>query len=254
MLWVVTAPGVSASYSCGDSMMGHCYGVNQYRLTYIGGFSTQISSQLLHTGADGFVDNEMWLADDLSDPCISIRYRACWVEAGIISPVRYNDTGGTYFWAENAPGRGFAYHLVGDVPASQFGFPTTYTIVRGSEVRGRSVAIPAGVTPSDSTYFIYISHADPSGGGTLFVGVSASNAMIPVRVDMGQELAGRSSSAETSAAAPSTMFSFNQGFIRGSVGYRTLSGRLVTQMPPFASWSVPPESSSTGGAFVTRCC
>jgi hypothetical protein len=117
------------SYNCGGAV--RCYGMEKW-YGRANGSSTQMyvvpltcnPSQCSTDG--GFVDNDMWLADESSSQCLQASYSVCWVEAGYSTytscPFGWPcSTSEYYFWADNRPnGGGCHEHVVGSTNAYDY--------------------------------------------------------------------------------------------------------------------------------------
>jgi len=257
MLFTLCFEGQAATYSCGDPFIDHCYGTNSWRRggggEYFGAYADIVQDRLsCPRGCGGFVNDELWLVDEVSSGCRANQFERCWVEAGTIA---FDGSNPVYFWADSRPIN------AGDVVGSGHNTSTF-------NLHLLSASDPAGVTDhfmiikdgrvSPQTFLVFIYNDSLS---TLYNGVSAVPSGTPMRgnlIIIGQELAGT-----RDASADRVNFTRNIWAVQtlGSefvfwYNRQTATGGVQSDNPPFAEWTINPASPPPpeGGQFTTRCC
>jgi len=231
LLALVQAPFLGTShalaYSCDSS---HCYGVVHWSggVTY-GGTSILVRGLGAPNSGAGFITNEMWVAD-------SPNY---WVETGItVGPVQGHGvcTSDCYYWADNRPGSGYNEHFLANVPQTDYG-----------KFTGFSVSNQGGGT----------FHVSITGYNGAYSGDSTGNSMSPNWIQTGMELYGSSGGYALQAQYTGNVWSTG-----GSYNYQTNDGG---NGPPGGSndtseigwgWGGgqhPGSPNSTGGTWYTQC-
>jgi hypothetical protein len=233
-----------SGYNCKNS---HCYAIALWHGSPVTGSSVTINEGVITCGTcDGFIDNEMWLADNNSNLCVFHGYPGCWVEAGYATFTKNNVTnpGGKpscvtnsaancYFWADARPNdheNPIPVHVVTNVPTSDYGGNSTFSI---SQL-------------SSSSWSVQISPA--SGNGNSYQGTSTANPMVPYDIQIGQELYGANG-----AGANRTDFYDSEWENSQSFHYQTGPGKVGVQNPLSGRWVSAPNSSNSGGDFCTAC-
>jgi hypothetical protein len=171
----------------------------------------------------------MWLEDTHNQPNIY------WVESGYESYPPGPASNDSYFWADERPnGGGYNWHDFGQVPSGDYQHNATFNIVNdGSQ-----------------SYEVYVSTYT-----TYYLGYSTHSIVSPNDIVIGQELAGSSG-----ASAPVSFFSDNQWLDSNDAphyqtyGSDTTPYPLTSDNPPYASWFIHPQNSSTGGSLQASCC
>lgn len=236
------APGLAATYSCGNPSSGHCYATAtwQEKPEYFGAYvdANQVSIGC-PGGCGGFIDDEIWLVDDHSGGCTGNPFTMCWVEAGSIA---IDGSNPVFFWADSRPlnSSTFNLHLLGSTDT--VGTTDHYMIIKD-----------ARNGPGIFQLWIYTDSLS-----TLYNGVSTSNTMSGNRVIIGQELAGTKDASAgnanftrniwaVQALGPEYVFWYNR---------QTNTGSSSSDNPPFGSWTINPSSPPPpeGGQFTTHCC
>lgn len=229
----------------------HCY-AEQYWHGAIPGSFTQIEpfGALNCQGCTGFIDNEMWLADNNSSQCTSTVEGGCWVEAGISTWPANNPNScnqGTdstcLFWADNRFGSG-GYH---EHPFYNFGrdgvdlTPYYVTIAlfntNGASLSGSTWTVNADVYNADNSLV------------ASTTGTSTHNTMAPAYITIGSEL------SNSGATAGDFYFAYNEWeSVSGQWPYQTNPGiNGSTNPPPNGYWSTVPCncSGNIGGVYLT---
>lgn len=220
------------AYSCGDGLDGgHCYGDYDWSGATTGSatsiYMVHLTCSTSCSSAHGFVDNEMWLIDE-NNPT------EYWVESGYESYPPGSSSNDSYFWADERPnGGGYNFHDFGQVASGDYQHYTSFTIVKDG-----------------SQYWeVYLGTYT-----TDYVGYSTSNSMSPSDIVIGLELAGSGG-----GAAPVAYFNDNEWYDSTlHAHYQTYGSDsypgLLSNNPPYASWYIHPQNSSTGGSLKTSCC
>ncbi len=245
-IFILSAAACFASnYSCGNASAGHCYGQTSWseQTQYFGAYvDLQEPSMNCPSNCGGFIDNEIWLIDSSSTPCVANSFGQCWVEAGYIA----QSGGGTqFFWADSRPQSSstFNLHIEGD--ADPVGTTDHFMIVKDGRVSPQVFQVFIYNT-SEST--LYNGTSKTSNGDTM-----AANA-----IHIGQELAGTGGASAgnaeytrniwaVQALGPEYVFWYQREQDEGSVR---------SDNPPFGSWSISPSNPPPpeGGEFTTHCC
>jgi hypothetical protein len=220
------------AYDCGDYQTDHCYSVFRFGgsdcgtpvyLDCIQGFRTQLDIVKLH-GGNGFVDNEMWLANNNG--------KIGWVEAGYSTNPQ--DIGlPFYFWGQDEPSTGiFNEGYLGPVADSDFGKGAGLMIQYAGQNHFEVVVDVQGVIryqlfPQNSMW-------TEEGRGSIQVGM---------------ELAGKSG-----ADSPVAFFAGNSWIDRKKIVHTlTFDAPVQHDNPPYGNWGDWP-SQMPGGTFFTICC
>lgn len=229
----------------------HCY-AEQYWHGGTPGAFTQIEpyGPLTCYGCSGFIDNEMWFADNTSSQCTSTAYGGCWVESGI-STWSANDPNscnqGTdstcLFWADNRPGSGglhehrlFNFGPDG-VDLSPYYVDVALFNTNGAMFSGSTWTINADVYNASNTLIASTS------------GTSTYNTMSPDYITIGSEL------SNSGATAASNYFAYNEWETTGGQWpYQTNPGQNgSTNAPPNGFWTTNPYNGTgnIGGVYLT---
>jgi hypothetical protein len=231
-----------SGYSCNHS---HCYAQVQWHGGPVIGSSVSIKEGFITCGTcDGFIDNEMWLADNNSSQCTTDAYFACWVETGYATFTKNNATNpgskascvtnsaaNCYFWADartNQREFPIPVHIIANVPNSDYGNNTSFTI---SQL-------------SSNSWTVSIATAS----GKSYQGTSTANPMIPYDIIIGQELYGTNGAGANRTDFSGSLWENSQGF-----HYQTGPGKVTIQKPLSGRWVSSPNSSNNGGDFCTGC-
>lgn len=221
---------IAQAYSCGNGTGGtypHCYaqyewpGTTNGSITWI--FITQLTCNSSCSNQSGWVDNETWLEQQNPGDY--------WVESGYMSYPPGPTSSDSYFWADNRPTYGYTWHDFGQVPSGDYQHNTTFELVKDGS----------------GTFEVYLSSYTKS-----FYAYSTSNSMSANQIVIGQELAGTGG-----ASAPTSYLSHNQWIDSNDhPHYQTNSNSddLDSDNPPYASWFITPQNSTTGGSLQTSCC
>ena len=171
----------------------------------------------------------MWLAQKNTSCTAVAGYdpTQCWVEAG------YANSGGAthFFWSDVRPCNGCYYyeHDAGALASGDYG-------------NNAFVGIDYN---SANTWYVYA-----EGASTGISGYSTNNAMVPDRIQIGQELGG-TSGVSTGVAH----FTYNQWEgTDGNWHFQTNSGAIAAPgigYPPFAWWTTVPAQGNAGGNWYT---
>ncbi|WP_375398027.1 hypothetical protein [uncultured Sphingomonas sp.] len=232
----------ASSYSCGTSGGGvHCYGqVRWTDASEIFAASTVVwPLKLQCNGCDGFVDDEMWLADMNSPKCRTNQFGACWVEVGFIRGTGRKNT--DFFWADVRPGHGFSFHWLGAINGVTDDLQ--FLIVKDTSQGANS-----------TSFYVVVAQANLN-AVVLHSGKSTKNSMIATTQTIGQELAGSKGSAADAELfrLSQVSLSSNQFAAPGALVNRSTSGVVSNDNPPLGGWLFFPANVS-GGGFVTACC
>ena len=237
---------VAATYSCGTPDANHCYGqVEWIDRTEIFGVSTTLSPVNLYCNScDGFVDDEMWLADINTPKCQTNKFEACWVEVGFERLQGRKNT--DFFWADVRPGHGFSEHWLG--------------AINGVTDDLQLLVVKDTSQSATSTTFLVVVADASLNAVVLHSGKSTKNTMVATSQTIGQELYG----SHGSAADPEIFqhiqasHSANQLAVAGALIDRSNGGSVTDDSPPLGAWLVTPATLPSGaiqpGAFVTACC
>lgn len=230
------APAIptTLTYSCSTT---HCYGRDEWQGS-VSGALTDTSVVHLSSG-NGFIDDEMWVAQQSSSGDCANNGNFCWVEAGYANGDAENGEIGQYFyWADVRPCSCGGYH--------EHDSPVLSNGDYGNEA-------DVGIFRDDSSdWGVYVDGAD-----TSISGVSSSQTMQPTIILIGQELAGTSG-----ANAPTAHFTYNywQNPNNGSWNFQTVDGTLDPCLdnqcnphnPPWAGWVAnQTPHNGNGGNFYT---
>jgi hypothetical protein len=238
---ITVGSGKALGYSCSPN---HCYGLTYWSQSteYFGSY-TDIS--MVHLNCDpktcapnGFITDEMWLIDRPN--CNNPPYYACWIETGYIE---YMSTNQTFFWADKRPGYPFAFDLMANVPAGEYGNSDHYMIIKD----GRT-------SPNPFLVFMYNDSLS-----VLFEGTSNANSMVSKQIQIGQELIGKGG-----ASAPQATFTRNIFAVQALgpeyvfwYNVQKQKGIIKSNNPPMGHWDIDPATSGSspeGGQFSTNCC
>lgn len=220
-----TAHAATASnYSCGNTASLHCYARQDWPGGPINGADTTISVVRM-AGGNGFVDNEMWVAD--CDPNNIFCTSPHWIETGYIALYTGSEQ---FFWSDLRPqDSNLNQHLLGSIPSGDYGNTAYFEISRYTS----------------NSFQVILS--------SPFVGMvnySTNNSMTPGDILIGQELAGSSG-----ASAPRAYYTDNQWIDTGNhYDYQASLGSYHGDNPPYVGWTTLPTKSSTGGVLWTNCC
>jgi hypothetical protein len=240
---VLSTPAIAGNYSCGDPNKNHCYGFVQWQEEpqYYGVYMDLLQVAMnCPQGCDGFINNEMWLADYNSRACVANQFSQCWVEAGFHA----SDGGGNpiYFWADARPLSSNTYnnHFLSQADLADF---EHFMIIKDSRNGAQGV------------YQVWIYNDSHS---VLFNGTSTNNNMSANAINMGSELAGTNGASAGLAQftrniwavkplGPEYVFWYNR---------ETDKGVVTSNSPPSASWLIDPSlpPPPEGGMFTTSCC
>lgn len=238
------SPVAQAAYYCGNAGSGHCYARSYWNESAKG---AELNIQVVQMGCDylstgcqedgvetGFIDNEMWLAQNPS----------YWVEAGYTTfSTNYNPTTVWYFWADYRPctGCGYSNHYVRQVPSADYNHNVFIEINQDNNC----------LTCWDVGIFSY----------TLDIsGQSTSNWMVPNRIYEGQELAGSYAQNPPPGAAWANTAQYTSSQWWNSSNnvwaYQTNAGTLNNTNPSVDGgyWPTPPNGSNHGGIWEDYCC
>jgi hypothetical protein len=231
-------PARPGTYNCPDS--AHCYAVAEWsaqalQTCCLAGGEVNISYTDL-SGGDGFVDNELWLVQHGNAQCINLLLNipdVCWVEVGMIAePSQFSGT--RYFWADNTPALGFAFHPLGLVPSLD-----------------QNPQTPDGffiTADGPDTYQVAIIGLQTN--SALIFAYSTNNAMTPDTLEMGQELYGTNGARSASFADYSFLTYYSGEF---GLNISTTPSTQRSDSPPVFTWINVP-SNTIYGEFHTQCC
>jgi hypothetical protein len=229
----------------------HCY-AEIYWAGAVPGSFTQLEpfGPLKCFGCSGFINNEMWLADNNSSQCTSTASGGCWVESGIATyPSNEPDScnrgadSTCLFWADSRAGSG-GYH---EHPLYNFGPDgvdlTPYYVnialfnTNGAQLSGSTWTVNADVYNSSNTLV------------ASTTGTSTNNPMAPRYITIGSEL------SDSRGWAANNYFAYNEWENgNGQWPYQTSAGyNGSTNSPPYGQWtSVPCNcSGNIGGVYLT---
>lgn len=232
---ILASPPVAEAYSCSGS---HCYGRNTWQAGAFNswhGAATGISVVHLYCNGcssggtqTGFVDNEMWFADDwCSDPYGS----PCWIEAGYSTYSGGGITTENYFWADDRRDYGYIEHALAAVPSGDYGSNVYIQIHQCCN--------------SSQTWDVSLSSTTYYSDNT-----SVNNPMTPGDVKMGQELAGNGGASSFTAYFTGNEYEDTNN----NWHWFNWDGSLQYYNPPYAGYNVRPSQSSSGGSIYTYCC
>jgi len=152
-------------------------------------------------------------------------------------------TNQTFFWADKRPGQPFAFGLMANVPAGDYGNRDHFMIIKD----GRA-------TPNPFLVFMYNDNLS-----ALYEGTSNANSMIGKQILIGQELDGIGG-----ASAPQATFTRNIFAVQALgpeyvfwYNVQTQQGIVRSNNPPMGHWDIDPATSGSspeGGQFSTNCC
>lgn len=250
------------TYECGGDVGGHCYGIVDWFgpvNSHLGGVQTDIVVEPIDCDninpADGscgglFLNNEIWMVDDTSSQaqyCPTSSTSMCWVEAGYKfggtydQACNYGFSGSQcYFWADNRPNGGYYEHW-NILPADNYGHHTRFRIKwlgNGSwDVSINPLASSDGYWDSTST----------------------NNTIYPQNEEMGEELAGATSTASDGLYTPTYADWVNNKWADSNENYHYQTSCVspqnggncsqIAKAPPYEQWVSVPTCCNNGGDF-----
>ncbi|MBA2288060.1 MAG: hypothetical protein H0W02_21505 [Ktedonobacteraceae bacterium] len=233
----------------------HCYAQVDW-VGHTGGAYTEIDpyGSLNCPGCNGFIDNEMWLADPNSSQCANIPiFKACWVESGISTwgPNNPNSCNQGHdstcvFWADERPNGGkYHEHPLFNIGPDGTSLDPWYFFITIENHNNASSS--SGIWDVSVAVFKNGNYFTTKSAQSVFGTGNSMNANI---IRVGSEL-----SAVNGASASRNYFNYNEWLQgNGSFTYQTQTAvNTSTNPPPNGAWNVYPCncSGNTGGSWET---